>query len=108
MLAEIIGRTGEDIFLPSGKTIPWNQLKSLMNHPQIRQFQLVQSQDSSLTVRYVPEKNADIKQLDKLLLYRCSKLLGSSVALKIEKSSTIPPASSGKSKLVISHYKPAI
>lgn len=105
MIAEILGRTGEDVLLPDGKTMPWNQLKSLMNHPQIRQFQLVQSTDGSLTVKYVVEKGVDTKTIENLILYRYRKLLGPSMTVEIEKVEAIAPASSGKSKLVISHYR---
>ena len=105
MIAEIIGRSGEDICLPGGKMMPWNQLKSAMNHPQIRHFQLVQNEDSSFKVKYVAEKEADIKSIEKLLLYRYENLLSSSIAIKIERVRTIRQAPSGKSKLVISHYK---
>jgi phenylacetate-CoA ligase len=105
MIAQIAGRTGEDILLPSGKIVLWNQLKSFMNHPHVRQFQLVQNRDGSFTVRYVPEQRADIEQLDDLLLYRYRTLMGDSIRIKIEKTSSIPPAVSGKSKLVISDYK---
>jgi len=106
MIAEILGRTGEDMFLPNGKAIPWNQLKSLMTHQHIRKFQLVQNEDGSIVIRYIPEDIADTKQLDGLLLYRYRNLVGDSVKIKIERTASIPPANSGKSKLVISHYKP--
>ena len=104
LIAEIIGRTGEDIFLPSGKVMPWNQLKSLMNHPQIRQFQLIQNEDGSLTIRYIAETAGNTNRLEHLLLYRYSKLLGPSIAIKTEQVEKISPAPSGKSKLVISNY----
>ena len=106
MIAEILGRTGEDIFLPNGRTVPWNQLKSLMTHQHVRKFQLVQNYNGSFTIKYIPERNADTKQLDELLLYRFRNLIGNSIEIKIEKTTLIPPAASGKSKLVVSHYKP--
>jgi phenylacetate-CoA ligase len=106
MIAEIVGRTGEDMILPTGKVVPWNQLKSLMTHQRIRQFQLVQNEDASMTIRYVPEANADVDRIDSLLNYRYYNLLGDSIKVKIEKIASIPPATSGKSKLVVSHYKP--
>ena len=106
MIAEIAGRTGEDMFLPTGKVIPWNQLKSLMTHQHVRQFQLVQNDNGSFTIRYVPEINIDTKQLDELLLYRYRNLLGNSIEIKIEKTQSISPSPSGKSKLVVSNYQP--
>ncbi|HUW19746.1 MAG TPA: hypothetical protein VMW16_10640 [Sedimentisphaerales bacterium] len=105
MIAEIIGRTGEDIFLPDGRQIPWNQLKGLMNHPQVRQFQLVQSEDGGLAVRYVAGKDSDNKTLEALLRNRYRNLLGPDMAIEIEKVNEIAPAASGKSKFIISHYK---
>jgi len=105
VIAEILGRTGEDMFLPTGKTIPWNQLKSLMTHQHVRQFQLVQNDNGSFTIKYVPERDADTEELDALLLYRYRNLIGNSIEIKIEKTTLIPPAASGKSKLVVSHYK---
>jgi phenylacetate-CoA ligase len=105
VIAEIVGRTGEDIFLPDGKTVPWNQLKSLMNHPQVRQFQLVQNIDGILKIKYVAESKADISVLEQLLSYRFRNLLGNSISIATEQVSRIDPAPSGKSKLVICQYK---
>ena len=105
MIAEILGRTGEDLVLPDGRSVPWNQLKGLMNHPWIRQFQLVQNKDASLTVRYVTEKDADTAGLEHLLLYRFKKLLDNSIAVRAEICDEIATGPAGKTKLVISHYK---
>lgn len=104
VISEIIGRTGEDIYLPNGKMIPWNQLKGLMNHPCIRQFQLVQNKDSSLTVKFIAEEKYDIEQIKKLLTSRLSSLLGDSIRIEFLLVQKIEPAPSGKSKLVISNY----
>jgi phenylacetate-CoA ligase len=106
VIEEIAGRTGEDMSLPNGKTIPWNQLKSLMTHQRIRQFQLVQDKDGSLTIRYIPENVADTEQLDALLLYRFRHMLGDTIEIKIKETTVIRPAASGKSKLVVSNYHP--
>lgn len=107
MLAEIIGRTGENIILPDGRRVLWNQLKGLMNHPHIRQFRLVQERDGKLVVRYVCEQEANVEQLDNLLLGRFRSLVGRSIEVRLEEVSFLPPAPSGKSKLVVSHYDPA-
>jgi phenylacetate-CoA ligase len=108
MIAEIIGRTGEDIVLPDGRTVPWNQLKGLMNHPQVRQFQLVQQADGRLTVRYVPENHNDrqVIETESLLKTRFKDLVGPSMPIEMDKVNEIPPATSGKIKLVISYYRP--
>ena len=106
LISEIIGRTGEDICLPDGKTVPWNQLKGFMNHPQIRQFQLVQNEDGSLTVKFVAEEKCDIERAKRLLLSRFSSLLCNSIKINFLIVDNIPPAASGKSKLVISNYNP--
>jgi phenylacetate-CoA ligase len=105
MIEEIAGRSGEDMSLPNGKTIPWNQLKSLMTHQCIRQFQLVQDKDGSLMIKYISENGVDTEQLDALLLYRFRRLLGDTIEIKIKKTTTIHPAASGKSKLVVSLYR---
>ena len=106
MIAEILGRSGEDITLPDGRIIPWNQLKSQMNHPWVRQFQLIQNQDGSLTIQYVSETGINIEQIDALLLSRFKNLLGSSIKIQIVRTNKIQQAPSGKTKLVISDYKP--
>jgi len=106
IISEVVGRTGEDVFLPSGKTIPWNQLKGLMNHPQIRQFQLVQNKNGSILVKYIPERNSNIQEIEKLLKFRFTNLLQNSIKVKFLKVNKITPSSSGKSKLVVSNYKP--
>jgi len=106
-IAEILGRTGEDIFLPGGGTVSWNQLKSPMNHPQIRQFQIIQNKNGNITVRYVTEAGTNAEQIESLLLVRYREILGPSINIEMKKADEIAPASSGKSKLVISNYKPA-
>jgi phenylacetate-CoA ligase len=108
MLAEIIGRTGQDIICPDGKTIAWNQLKTPATHPQIRQFQLTQNEDGGLTFSYVPENGSDTEQLQSLLAGRYAKLLPPSVKMTFEKAASIPPDPSGKTRLVISNYRPPL
>jgi phenylacetate-CoA ligase len=105
LIAEIIGRTGQDCRLPNGKTILWNQLKSLMTHQQIRQFQIVQEASGNFLIRYVPEKHAEITAIDNLLMCRFRNLLGHGIGVQIQKTGALPPASSGKTKLVVSHYE---
>lgn len=106
VLSEIAGRTGEDIYLPDGKTIPWNQLKGFMNHPNVRQFQLVQNKDSTLTVKFVPEDNNTIEATKNILTSRFKGLLGDFVTINFSVVEKIDPAPGGKSKLVICHYVP--
>jgi phenylacetate-CoA ligase len=105
MLAEIVGRTGENITLPDGRLVLWNQLKGLMNHPQIRQFRLVQERNGDFTVRYVPESTADVEQLERLLRGRFQALLGGALPIRLERTALIAPEPTGKSKLVVSHYQ---
>ena len=105
MLAEIIGRSGQDMCFPNGKTVPWNVLKSAMNHNQIRQFQIVQNPNASVTIKYIPESQAGISELEALFSQRFKCLLPSSTQITFEIVSHIPQASSGKSKLVICNYR---
>lgn len=106
-LSEIAGRSGEDIYLPDGRTVLWNQLKGFMNHPDIRQFQLMQNEDASLTVKFVPEQTSDIEQTRNILRSRFRGLLGDSIELQFSIVERIDPAPSGKSKLVICRYRPS-
>ena len=101
VISEITGRTGEDIYLPDGRAIPWNQLKGFMNHSCIRQFQLIQNEDASLTVKFVPEDAGDIGNITDTLTSRFEALLADSVKFDFSIVKTIAPAPSGKSKLVI-------
>ena len=105
MLEELAGRTGEDLMLPGGGMVPWNQLKGLMNHPWIRQFQIVQDARGSLHVRYVCENAADTSSLEHLILYRYKRLVGDSIPVTVDRCDQIRPEPSGKSRLVISDYK---
>ena len=105
VLSQIAGRTGEDIYLPDGNIIPWNQLKGFMNHPDIRQFQLVQNEDGSLTVKFVPEEKSNIEETKNILISRFRGLLGDSIRIDFSIVEKIDPAPSGKSKLVICHYQ---
>jgi len=106
LLAEIIGRTGENVRLPDGRVVLWNLLKSHMTHPGIRQFQLVQVRDGALIVKYVPEPGSEVTQTDALLERRFRDLLGDAIPVRMEHVERIEPAPSGKTSLVISHYVP--
>lgn len=106
MLAEIVGRTGENVRLPDGRVVLWNHLKGQMTHPHIRQFQLVQEGNGGFVVNYVPEQGSDTEELENLLLRRFRNMIGESIGIRIERREKIEPAPSGKSKLVISHYTP--
>ncbi len=101
MLAEIVGRTGEDIKLPGGKIVPWNQLKGVMNHPCIRQFQFVQEADMSIVIKYVSEARSDNLSLEELTIRRCRSIVGLSVRISMHHVEKIEPDSSGKHRLVI-------
>lgn len=106
LMGEIIGRVGEDISLPNGKVIPWNHLKSQMNHPHIRQFQLIQDVQGGFVVKYIKGPHADEITLKELIQQRFAKLLGDRLTITVENVDTIAPDPGGKSKLVISHYVP--
>jgi phenylacetate-CoA ligase len=106
VISEIIGRTGEDIHLPDGKIIPWNQLKGFMNHPDIRQFQLIQNKNGSLTVRFIPENKSNIELTKNILTSRFEALLGNSIGIDFSIVEKIAPDPSGKSRLVICRYEP--
>lgn len=106
MLLEIVGRTGQNVRLPDGRVVLWNELKSQMTHPLIRQFQLEQDPYGAFTIRYVPERGGDTGALDDLLRRRFDPILGRTIPVQIERVSIIPPAPGGKSQLVVSHYRP--
>lgn len=103
-LSEIAGRTGEDIYLPDGEILPWNQLKGFMNHQDVRQFQLVQNKDASLTIKFVSAEKNNIEQTKHILASRFESVLGDRIKFDFSIVQNIPPAASGKSKLVISNY----
>ena len=105
---EIIGRTGEDIHLPDGRSLQWNVLKGAMNHNLIRQFQLIQNPDATLTVKYIPEKTEKVKEIENTLRERFRELLPDTISISYEVVQNIPINTSGKSKLVISNYNPAV
>jgi phenylacetate-CoA ligase len=104
---EIIGRSGEDFYLPGGKKMQWNVLKGAMNHNLIRQFQLVQNPDASVTVKYIPEGSAHIPEIKHILKGRFETLLPGSVSISYEVVENIPQSTSGKSKLVVCNYQPS-
>lgn len=107
MLAQIVGRTGQNIRLPNGSVVLWNHLKSQMTHPLIRQFQLEQDSQGDFAIHYVPDKRGDIRELDALLMRRFHALVGDCIRIRIDHVESIPPAPGGKSPLVVSHYDPA-
>ena len=105
MLEKIVGRDGQDIICPNGKVLIWNQLKGFMNISQVRQFQIVQNSDGDLSVKYVPQEDADIHEIDRIIKSRFAPVVSDSIKFNIEKVATIKPAKSGKLQLVVSNYK---
>ncbi len=105
MLEKIVGRDGQNIICPNGKVLLWNQLKGFMNISQVRQFQIIQNSDGSLTVKYVPAEDADIREISRLIKSRFEPVVGNSVKFNIEEVTSIKPAKSGKLKLVVSNYR---
>lgn len=104
MIAKLHGRTGEDFTLPDGTKVPWHQLKGLMNHPQVRQFQLVQDARGDLVINYVLVADTPPDSVEKLLEYRFGRLLGDSIGISARQVPQIAPSASGKMKLVVSHF----
>jgi len=102
---ELIGRSGEDFYLPGGRKIQWNVLKGAMNHNLIRQFQLVQNPDASVTVKYIPEGSGHIPEIEHILKERFGSLLSGSVSISYEVVEKIPQSPGGKSKLVVCNYQ---
>lgn len=97
---------GEDFTLPDGTKVPWHQLKGLMNHPQVRQFQLVQDARGDLVINYVLVADTPPDSVEKLLEYRFGRLLGDSIGISARQVPQIAPSASGKMKLVVSHFRP--
>ena len=81
-------------------------MKGFMNHPDVRQFQLVQNKNGSLTIKFIPEEKSNIKQTKKILASRFKGLLGNSIRIDFAIVEKIDTAPGGKSKLVISNYIP--
>jgi len=106
MIKELLGRTGDNVVLPDGQIFFWNHLKSHMTHPHVHQFQILQNRDGNIAVQYVPDPEGDLDRLDSLLYHRFQGMVGDSIQIKIDRVREIPQAASGKSKLVVSHYKP--
>ena len=104
LIAEILGRTGQDIVLPDGSILPWNQLRNSINHPYIRAFQIVQDADGALTVKYVKEPGTDQTAVEDLITKRYKKVVGSSLDVTATQVQHIEPAASGKHEIVISHF----
>ncbi len=101
MLAEIAGRTGDNILLPDGRTIYWHHIKSVFTHQQLRQFQLIQHADLSLELKVVIYSGADLKQMEKIFRLRLGKIIKNVVSFKITETTNIAPCPSGKTKLVV-------
>ncbi len=104
LIGEIAGRTGDNIVLPNGRILLWNDLKSQMTHPHIRQFQLVQNSEGQLDVKYIPEQRVDTRQIDALLHKRFQDLVYGDIAITISHVHMLVPHESGKYKLVESNY----
>jgi hypothetical protein len=106
-MAEIVGRMSDDISLPDGRIVPWKQVRDLMVLPHIRQYQLLQNASGDLEVRYVPERAGDTDSIQDTLMHRYKQTFGPSVHIQIRETDNIKPASSGKQKFVVSHYRHA-
>ncbi len=102
LIAEIVGRTGEDIRMSDGSDVPWHELKSLVYHPGVRQFQIVQEPDLSLVVRYVREPDCAVDAIETVIATRLGSRLGNRVRISFQSVAEIIPEKSGKYRMVIS------
>ena len=104
-ISEIIGRTGDDIVLPDGSKILWNNIKGLMNHPHIRRFQIIQTSQGNLEINYIPEPRACNEDLVKHLSEKFTSVIPRDLKLNFNRVDSITPEKSGKFKLVKSEYQ---
>jgi len=105
LIMEIGGRRCHDVCLPNGDSVPWNQLKVLVSHPNVRQYQLIQNEDASVTFRYVPERDCDVTSLGNMLVLRLEAAFHKQVRVTSECVNELSITRGGKSMLLISHYQ---
>ncbi|MFC1677360.1 phenylacetate--CoA ligase family protein [Planctomycetota bacterium] len=108
MMAEIIGRMSEDLSIPNGKVVPWKQVRDMMVHPLVRQYQFLQNPKGDLTIRYTTDLATERDSIEETLLRRCQNLFGYSIRIKFEKTNSISPTTGGKSRFIIADYKASI
>ena len=105
LIKEICGRTMDVVTLPDGRTIAgyfWTHFARKMNG--INQFRLVQDETGQITLEIVPEAGAPAN-LQKTILAEAKKRTGIQDGLSVKLVEGLPVNQSGKSGLVVSHYK---
>lgn len=105
LIKEICGRTMDVVTLPGGQTIVGNFWTFFTREfSEISQFRVVQDETGQITLEIVPEAGAPAN-LQETILVEAKKRIGIQDGLSVKLVKSLPVNQSGKTGLVVSHYK---
>jgi phenylacetate-CoA ligase len=97
LLEDLVGRVEEITYLPSGRWIIPSEFRHLFRVKQeILDFQVIQREPASFTIRIVPAPGAALPELERGLRAELARLVGDDASLAIEWTDRIPSMANGK------------
>jgi phenylacetate-CoA ligase len=101
LLERVVGRNTDIIKTTDGKTLIVHTFTGIFEFfPEIEQFQIVQKEIDSITVRFIPS-DSFTENVFKAIEMRFFELTSSSIKFKWEKVLKIEPSKSGKPQIII-------
>jgi phenylacetate-CoA ligase len=97
LLDGMIGRVDEAILLPNGRFLSrFDLYPVLRSRADILEYQLVQTAEDAVTVRVVPEADADFARIEREVRQGFRALVGDPVRVDVEQVAVIPSLPGGK------------
>lgn len=106
LLQKIIGRETDVVFLPDGKKMVVHSFTGIFEYiPEIKQFQVLQENISSITIKFIKSKNFSKKTLDKISFELQKHIQNTNFSIYFKEVTEILPSKSGKPQIIESKIK---
>ncbi len=102
-LREIVGRDLDRLWLPDGRNIHGIELPHLMKDFPVREFMLIQAEDYSVELQFIPKNGFGAKDKDAITQTLASNLEG--LAVNLKQVDEIPRTKANKWRPVVSKVK---
>jgi phenylacetate-CoA ligase len=97
LLDGMIGRVDEAILLPNGRFLTrFNLYPVLRSRSDLLEYQVAQTAEAALTVRVIPEADADFAQIEREVRQEFQAIVGESVRVDVERVASLPILPGGK------------
>ena len=106
LLQQIIGRETDIVSLPGGRKMVVHSFTGIFEYiPEIKQFQVLQEELSSITIRYIKSDSYTTETLDKILSELQKYIQNPHFLIYFKEVTKILPSKSGKPQIIESKIK---